>query len=153
MSVSDLGLVFSSVFCIVVFFHCVHYSDYQEVQRLQVQYNLAVDQAVEAAFYDVVEYDLGQEVMINHEEAIHNFFQALYVNLGIMEESMKKELCKSYIPYILIVERDGITPFVHSSSRNNELITFQDSQKVYYQIHIFITIIYLIKSKEKKKTA
>lgn len=133
MSVSDLGLVFASVICIVFVFHCVHYCDYQEIQMLQTQYNLAVDQAVEAAFYDVAEYDLGQEVMLNQEEVIHNFFQALYVNLGIMEEPMKKELCKSYIPYIMIVERDGITPFIHDSSKGDELVSFQNGQKVYFQ--------------------
>ena len=133
MSVSDFGLVFSIILCICIFFHCIHYNDFQTVQFLQVQYNLAVDQAVEAALYDAVESDTQSTLYMNEGEVIENFFQALFVNLGIEEEPMKKELCKFYVPYILFVEKDGIIPFIQTNSQTNEVVSFQDGKKVLYE--------------------
>lgn len=133
MSVSDFGLLFASVLLIFVFFHYIYFSNYQAVQSLQTEYNLAADQAVEAALFDVVEYDTQREIFINEDSIMDSFFQALYVNLGIMEEPMKKELCKFYIPYVLFVEADGIVPYVQVNSRSDEIVSFESGKKILYE--------------------
>jgi len=133
MSVSDFGLVFSIMLCTCIFVHSIHYQDFQMMQFLQVQYNLAVDQAVEAAMFDVVESDTQSTLYMNKEEIIDNFLEALFVNLGIEEEPMKKEWCKFYIPYILFVEKDGILPFIQRNSQIEGLVSFQDGEKVFYE--------------------
>ncbi|MBR3772743.1 MAG: hypothetical protein IKL07_10800, partial [Clostridium sp.] len=134
MNVSDYGGVFLSILMIVLFFHYVHFSNYQEIRNLQEAYNLAVDQAVEAALYDVVEYDGQDSMVINEQEIIHAFLQALYINLGIMEKPMEQELCKFYIPYILLVEEDGIVPFYQGEPRSDEIVSFHNGEKVLYKI-------------------
>lgn len=133
MSVSDFGLIFSTILFIFIFFHYIHYTNYQAVENLQVEYNLAVDQAVEAALYDSLEYDTQREIYFNEEDVMETFFQALYVNLGIMEQPMKKELCKFYIPYILFVENDGIVPYIQESSKKNDIVSFESGEKLYYE--------------------
>lgn len=133
MSVSDFGLLFASILLIFVFFHYIYFSNYQAVQSLQTEYNLAIDQAVEAALYDAAESDTQREFYMNEDSIIDSFFQALYVNLGIMEEPMKKELCKFYIPYILFVEEDGIVPYVQVNSKSDEIVSFESGKKILYQ--------------------
>lgn len=134
MSVSDYGGIFSGILIIVLFFHYIHFSNYEAVRNLQNTYNLAVDQAVEAALHDTVEYDGQGDLVINEQEVIHTFLTALYANLGIMEKPMEQELCKFYIPYILFVERDGIIPFCHGENSNREVVSFSRKDKKMYEI-------------------
>lgn len=134
MNVSDYGGLFSGILIIVLFFHYIHYSNYLEVKNLQMTYNLAVDQAVEAALYDVVEYDGQDKIIANEEEIVCSFFQALYMNLGIKEKPMEQELCKFYIPYILLVEMDGLVPFRKGEARNGEIISFQPQEKKLFEL-------------------
>lgn len=133
MSVSDYGLWFTFIFLFFVLFHMVHLIDNQTIRMMQEQYNQAVDQAVEAALYDSVEQDTGREVVLNEKLAIHKFFQALYSNLGIMEQPMKKELCKFYVPFILFVGEDGITPYIQRNEDREELFSFQNAKKVFFK--------------------
>ncbi|SES71345.1 hypothetical protein [[Clostridium] polysaccharolyticum] len=133
MSVSDYGLLFSILFIVFVLFHVIHLADYEVVRTLQTQYNLAIDEAVEAALYDVVEEDSGLDLIMNEEEVIHRFFQSLFINLGIMEQPAKKELCKFYVPYILLVEKDGIIPYQQEIAGKSEEIVFQTRKKIHYQ--------------------
>lgn len=133
MSVSDYGLMFSLVLMLCILLHCIHISDYMIIQKLETQYNLAIDEAAEAALYDSVEYDSMRNIMINEREVIERFFQACYMNLGIMEKPDKKELCRFYVPYMLFVENDGIVPFIQQESKGEELIAFQNKRKIYYE--------------------
>lgn len=133
MSVSNYGLLFTIFLLICLFFHAVHISDYEAVQTKQTEYNLAVDEAVEAALFDSVESDNLRMISINEAEVIHKFFQALYVNLGIMEQPMKKELCKFYVPYILFVENDGIVPYIQNGSGSDGLVSFETERKYKYR--------------------
>ena len=133
MSASDYGLLFAMILLVLVLFHTIHLVDYQTVRGMQEQYNLAVDQAVEAALYDSVESDSGREICINEKAVIHKFFQALYINLGIMEQPMKKELCKFYVPFILFVGDDGITPYLQMNRGQEELVSFHNEKKVLYE--------------------
>lgn len=133
MSVSNYGLLFAVCLMVYLFFHTIHISDYEAVQTKQTEYNLAVDEAVEAALFDAVESDSLRTISLNEAEVIHKFFQALYVNLGIMEQPMKKELCKFYVPYILFVENDGIVPYVQKDSGSDGLVSFETGRKYEYR--------------------
>lgn len=133
MSVSNYGLLFAACLMVYMIFHTIHVSDYEVVRTKQTEYNLAVDEAVEAALFDQVESDNLHTVCLNEEEVIHKFFQALYVNLGIMEQPMKKELCRFYVPYILFVENDGIVPYIQNSSGGEELVSFETGRKYEYR--------------------
>lgn len=133
MSVSDYGLWFCMIFFVVAFFHVVHLTDSQTARIMQEQYNLAVDHAVEAALYGAVEMDSGSSIILNEKMTIDNFFQALYINLGIMENPMKKELCKFYVPFIAFVENERVKPYIQVSEGKNSLISFQAGKEILYQ--------------------
>lgn len=133
MSVSDYGLIFSMLFLVYILFHVIHLSDFEVIQFMQEEYNIAVDEAVEAALFDSVEWDSVRNVKINEEVIVNKFFKALFMNLGIMEYPDKKELCKLYIPYILFVEQDGIVPYVHADSGCSKLVSFGTKEKYEYK--------------------
>lgn len=133
MSVSDYGLMFSMLLIVCILFHSIHLSDYMAIQKVQADYNMAVDEAVEFALHDSVRYDNENEITLDEKEVIQRFFHACYMNLGIMENPVKKELCRFYVPYMLFVESDGIVPYIQASSQVKGEVHFINATKIYYE--------------------
>jgi uncharacterized protein YeeX (DUF496 family) len=66
----------------------------------KVEYNKALDSAIDDSVINLVEVDRQRELVLNKEKAVEQFYQALYANFGIMGKSQSgKEIertCTSY---------------------------------------------------------
>ena len=96
------GLIFA------ILFLCVVVVDYQKVMetatiaKLQVDYDRAIDEAVEDAMGGLVEKDDGRKVWINKEEAVRRFLMSLSINMNKVED--KRQL-SYYIPLVSVIEK------------------------------------------------
>ncbi len=133
MSASDYGLLFSFVLLVFMVFHGIHLANYEAIQMKQMEYNLAIDEAVEAALFDSVEFDSVYSIGINEEMVLERFFDALSMNLGVMGCPDKKEILRECVPFALFVEQDGIIPYIQKSSRYEKEVLFQSGRKYKYQ--------------------
>lgn len=77
----------------------------KELER--IQYNNAIDQAVQDAITDMVESDDGLNVIVNKERILDNFYNSLYANLGTMENVENQDWLKMYVPVFLVTDVDG----------------------------------------------
>ena len=85
MKSDKLGLVFAMIF---ICFAVIRYQETMEVmaiQKLQSDYNRAIDQAVEDALSGLAEKDNGREVYLNKQEVVDKFLMSLSINMNKME--------------------------------------------------------------------
>lgn len=79
----------------------------QEVTRLQVFYNNALDNACADALYEVVDMDSVDVRRIDYAEVTNNFYDYLALNLGLFLHSDKAERIARYTPVIMYILQDG----------------------------------------------
>ena len=72
----------------------------------QIQYHQKMDNAIDDALYSMVEKDTYEEVTINKEECISNFYQSFYGNFGVENTVVTRNQIRQHIPMIGVVERD-----------------------------------------------
>lgn len=75
--------------------------------RTQIQYDNAIDHAVEDGVAHMVEYDSTDTVILNRDAAVNNFFQSAYAALGISDSPSAKVWLDIYTPVILMTDTDG----------------------------------------------
>lgn len=109
MKLTDAGLLFAVVLI------CVMTIGDRREERLttqteqKIQYNNALDNAVEAALMDSVEHDSGRKLKVNYRELWDRFLTALYVNFDAMESPDRRVLLENCIPAAAIVEKDKVS--------------------------------------------
>ena len=97
MKASNTGLIFAIIFIFIVVMLDIRFNDLVAVQNRMIQYNCAVDNAVEAAMDRLVEVDYGWKKKINKEEAVQCFYDSLSINFGVYDNKDLKEKLKGYI--------------------------------------------------------
>ena len=107
MTLSDFGLIFASIVLGSVVISGVSTKHMMVYQQKITQYNLAIDNALEAALIDSVEVDRGMEVFSNKKEMVDVFLENLASNLGVLANPYAKRQLKYQIPMLCIVENDG----------------------------------------------
>lgn len=116
MKWSNLVLIFV---CIFLCINVVVDSRIQQTSALaamEMQYNLAVDNAVEAAMFQLVEMDDGIQPSLNKEEAITVFFDSLELNLGTTEPGVNRLDLERYVPVIAVILDDGFYLYRNTGS-------------------------------------
>lgn len=78
------------------------------ITKLQVQYNNAIDNAVEDAFLQVVDQDSIESTSIDFASVTDSFFRYLAWNLGLEAESRRAKMLTNYVPIIAYIVNDGI---------------------------------------------
>ena len=109
MKPANFGIVFAMLFLSFLTVSDHGTKALQEVAAQRIMYNNCLDSAIEDAMTETVEVDTGQQINLNKQEAINEFFTALAVNFDAMENPGKKELLKAYVPAIVFIERAKIT--------------------------------------------
>lgn len=132
---TDLGLVFIIIF---ICFSTVTDSRMvitSDVGREQIKYNNAIDTAVSDSLYMLVEYDDGQEISFNPDNAIRSFFSSLCINLGMNYCTQNMESLKEYIPVMIFVLSDGYIVYHHEYTYDGNKVTdsFVKSEKKYFR--------------------
>lgn len=76
-----------------------------EISR--IQYDNALDHAVEDGIAHMVEYDSTDTVIMNKDAAVVNFYRSAASALGIIDSPSAQDWLEIYTPVILITDTDG----------------------------------------------
>lgn len=107
MKVSNMALIFVSIALCILLPISLSIRNYEVVASKKIAYNQIVDDAVDDAIDKMVESDHGDNIVLNKDSAVENFFQSLYCGFGITDNKEKQEYLKLFIPVILVTDRDG----------------------------------------------
>lgn len=113
MKLTNIGLLFSIIFVSMLVIADRKTRDLSIISQKQIQYNQALDTAVQDALFQMVELDSGRAHVLNKEEVIKNFFRSLWINMGIMEQQDKKMQIALFIPILVLVEEKEFTIFYY----------------------------------------
>lgn len=111
MKPASFGIVFAMLFLSLSTISDFRTRALQETGLQRIMYNNCVDSAIEDAITEIVEVDEGQGIQLNKEAAVEDFFTALAVNFGAMENPRQKNFLKACVPAAAFVEREKITFF------------------------------------------
>lgn len=78
------------------------------ITKLQVQYNNAIDNAVDDAFLQVVDQDSIESVSIDFADVTDSFLRYLAWNLGLDAKSQRAKSLSNYVPVIAYIVQDGV---------------------------------------------
>lgn len=76
-------------------------------EKSKIQYDNAIDHAVEDGIAHMVEFDSTDTLIINKDAAVENFFDSAYAALGIMDSPSAQDWLDIYMPVILLTDTDG----------------------------------------------
>lgn len=78
-----------------------------QTEKERIIYNNALDGAVEDAVSGLAEYDSGDQVYLNKDAAVEQFFLSLFSGFGILDNEDQQEWMKLYVPVVLVTDEDG----------------------------------------------
>ncbi|SFR77006.1 hypothetical protein [Anaeromicropila populeti] len=107
MKLSNMGIIFVVIILPFFVLDDIRTRDLTAISTKQTEYNLAIDNAIEAALFECIESDDGKNAAFNKREVVERFFSCLYCNFGIMENAAAKRYCNLYVPVICLVEENG----------------------------------------------
>jgi len=105
---SDYALVFAMVFLTAIVITDSRLLLLQRVEELSIQYDNAIDNAVQDAMDDIVEMADRDVLKINKQELLERFFMGLSINLGLSEGDSAREKLEYYFPVLALMLQDGL---------------------------------------------
>lgn len=113
-------------------------SNLTAVINQKIEYNKALDSAIDDGVINLVEVDSQRKLVLNKEIAIEQFYQSLYANFGVMGNSRLESKIRGYIPVILVTDEDGFYLYYSDiyKSGGETLITRRWSEKIPYAYEI-----------------
>lgn len=106
MKLANYGIVFSALFLCLMLRDDVRTQELSAVAALRIQYNNALDNALEGALLEAAELDDGRRVYINKQEVMDKFLTGLYVNFDAMEAPDRKILLEACVPVAAFIDTD-----------------------------------------------
>ena len=108
------------------------------VVNQKVEYNKALDSAVDDSVINLVEVDRQRKLVLNKEKAVEQFYQSLYANFGAMGNPSLEKTLKGYVPVILVTDKDGFYLFYFDSYQSGKetYLTQRWSEKQPYAYEI-----------------
>lgn len=76
-------------------------------EQAHIQYDNAIDHAVEDGIAHMVEYDATDNMILNKDAAVDRFYESAYAALGISDSPSAKVWLDIYTPVILMTDTDG----------------------------------------------
>lgn len=100
----------------------------------KVEYNKALDSAIDDGVINLVEVDSQRNLVLNKEIAVKQFYQSLYANFRVMGNGRLEGKMKGYIPVILVTDEDGFYLYYSDTyiSGGETLLTQRWSEKQPY---------------------
>ncbi len=104
------------------------------VTNKKIEYNKALDSAIEDGVVDLIEVDSKRNLVLNKESAVNQFFESLFANFGVIGNKRLENRLKGYIPIILITDTDGFYIYYADTYEiNGEVLLVQRwSEKLSY---------------------
>lgn len=133
MKISNLAVIFVLISICLFLPLEIEKNEIQVITNKQIEYNRAVDTAVDDAVYSLTEYYSGKVMKWNKEEAVENFFHTLYVNFGANTKVAQEKL-RAYVPVLLLTEQDGFYVYYNQRvhTKKGEMIYQNWSEKYPY---------------------
>lgn len=107
MKITNLAIIFVLIILSFVSYIDARVNHIVFIAEKKVEYNKAVDSAIDDAVTFLVEIDRNKEIILNRNEAVNKFFSSLYANFGIISNPTKQKMMNYYIPIIAVTDVDG----------------------------------------------
>ncbi len=113
---TNLTLVFVLILLPYFIINNINVTHNRQNVILETRYNHAMDTATQDAAKALIingsqgaesQYEFQKRLRINKEEAVQTFFNSLYLNFDVFDNSAGQGVINSYVPVILIVGYDG----------------------------------------------
>ena len=132
MKISHLALFFVIIAICLILPLDTSVKQQQAIGEKKIEYNRIIDDAVDDAVSQMVETDKGNEIVLNKDKAVDNFFTSLYSGFGIIDDAGKQEYLQMFIPVILIVDKDGYYIYQRSYTNDKSSLISDWSEKRKY---------------------
>ena len=105
--ITKFELYFVILILPVLFFLWNYDTTLRNNELSRIQYDNAIDRAVEDGILHMVEYDSTDDIIINRDSVVENYFESAYAGLGITDSPSAKDWLQIYTPVILLTDIDG----------------------------------------------
>lgn len=104
------------------------------VTALQVLYNQRVEAAVDDGILHLTEFDNNEEVFINKDVCVSNFYDSLFANFYASHDKDLQNQLKIHIPVMAVTEMDGYSIQYQGITEQGETkeLVYQWSPKAYF---------------------
>lgn len=120
MKITDLAILFV---IIVLPFNLINYLKIGDVKSSSfrtIEINRILDTAIQDGTAKLVEVGANNRVIINKERAVQAFFNSLYVNFDVLDNSVLQRKISGYVPVIVIVDYDGYYVISQETYKNSD---------------------------------
>lgn len=109
MKITDHVIIFILIFLCLIVRIDIRYNTFEAMEMKKVEYNNNLDNAVDDAVLDLLDYNSSQDSSynINRELSVNKFFKSLYASFGVLHDSDLREKLCSCVPVIAITDYDG----------------------------------------------
>lgn len=107
MKLTNYVIIFCMIAFCLVFVNDTKSRNLTELSQKKVEYNIALDSAVDDSILSLVEVDSKQHITLNKNAGVESFFNSLYANFGVMTDQKMQETLQAYVPIIAITFTDG----------------------------------------------
>ncbi|WMJ87539.1 hypothetical protein [Anaerocolumna sp. MB42-C2] len=134
MKITNLAIIFFVLELLMITLIDIRLNNLTAITNKQVEYNKALDNAIDDGVMNLVEVDSNRKLILNKEVAVQQFFESLFANFGVIGNSHLENRLKNYIPVILVTDTDGF--YINYSElyrSNDEVLTVSKwSEKIPY---------------------
>lgn len=152
MKCADFGILGAILFLCLFLSNDLRMDTLSKISSLQLQYNNAVDNAVEAALMNAVESDSGRDIFVNREEVMKRFLTGLYINFGGMDYPDKKILLEACVPVAAFVDMDRVSfTYLKDGIRCWEEAVFRERYGAYTVDYTLKDYVFVTDERSKKR--
>lgn len=122
MKISNFVIIF---FVAVFAYVCLldsHVNQLSAMSTKYVQYNNAVDTAIDDALFSVIESADGTSLSSNLEGCLNVFYKSLYSSFGALDNTVLQQDLQIYTPVIAIADVDGFYIIHNSTNAEGKLV-------------------------------
>lgn len=139
MKITNLAIIFYMMEICLFTVLDIRTNNLSAVANRQMEYNKALDNAIDDGVINLVEVDSKRNLILNKDEAVNQFFNALFSNFGVIGDSQAEERLRGYIPIILVTDSDGFYIYYYDTYKidtndedSEKLISQKWSEKIHY---------------------
>ena len=107
MKVSNFIIMFMICMLGLSIVTTVNTKNLDAMTKKQIEYNNAVDTAVEDAAQQIVNVDDNRGIFKDKDTVLQNYFASLYANLGALSDSTAQTMIQLYTPVFAIIDNSG----------------------------------------------
>ena len=126
MKITNYAIIFILVFICCIVRIDIKYNNLEIMESKKVAYNNYIDNAVDDAVINLIDYDSTQtdSYNLNRNLCVEKFFKSLYSSFGVLSNTDLKEKINRCIPVITITDYDGFYIYYRDLYKDAEGYTY-----------------------------